>query len=169
MSETEKTDTPLNLPPTEIPTRIDKSGTEQIYDRLRHRWMVTTPEETVRQHFVAYLIEHREFPPSRIANEVGLSLNGTRRRCDTVVYDNSLRPLCIVEYKRTTVRVTAAVFDQIARYNSVLGAPFLIVSNGLRHYCCRFTGDGYTFLRDIPTFAEMLTATALRLKRKYPE
>lgn len=146
---------PLNLPPYSPELRREADGVVKIHDPLRGKWLVLTPEEWVRQHFVNYLIVHRAFPRSFIANEVGLVLNGTRRRCDTLIYTRDLRPLCVIEYKRTTVEVTAAVFDQIARYNSVLGAGFLIVSNGLHHYCCRFVGDGYRFLRSIPSYDEM--------------
>ena len=92
-----------------------------------------------------------------MANEISLKLNGTARRCDTVIFDRALRPVAIVEYKAPSVALNQKVFDQIARYNSVLGAPFLIVSNGLRHYCCRYVrGTGYRFLNDIPAYSEMI-------------
>ncbi len=148
----------LNLPPVSADVRSDRDsrrGGMEIYDALRRRWVALTPEEWVRQHFVAFLINERKFPAALLANEVALHLNGTSRRCDTVVYTRTLRPLCIVEYKAPTVVITQKVFDQIARYNSVLLAPYLIVSNGLAHYCCRFTGSGYEFLSQIPTFADM--------------
>ncbi len=148
--------TPLALPPFDVPLRRDAGGTVYVYDPLRGQWLVLTPEEWVRQHFVHYLSAELGYPSALMANEVGLSLNGTRRRCDTVVYSRSgLRPLLIVEYKRPAVEITAKVFDQIARYNSVLGAPWLMVSNGLRHYCCRFGGDGYAFARRLPRYCEL--------------
>ncbi len=145
----------LNLPPFEVRLSHDERGEATIYDPLRDKWLVATPEEWVRQHFVNYLTEWLGYPRSFMANEVGLTLNRTRRRVDTLIYTRDLRPLCIVEYKRPSVEINAKVFDQIARYNSVLGAPFLMVSNGLRHYCCRFEGDGYTFLRQLPRWEEM--------------
>lgn len=148
----------LALPPFDIALRDDADGHRRLYDPLRRRWLVVTPEEWVRQHFVNYLVAHRGFPQSLIANEVSLRLNGTLRRCDTLIYTRSLQPLCVVEYKRPDVTVTPAVFDQIARYNSVLGARFLIVSNGLRHYCCRFEGTAYRFLTAIPSWDEMASA-----------
>ncbi len=146
----------LNLPAFDIQLRAAPDGTPQLYDALRRRWLVVTPEEWVRQHFVHYLIERLGYPASRIANEVGLKLNGTQRRCDTLIYTDSLRPLAVIEYKRPSVQITAKVFDQIARYNSVLGARYLIVSNGIAHYCCRFTGEGYEYLRGIPAWRELL-------------
>ena len=119
--------TPLNLPPFEIALRDSDAGTE-VYDPLRRKWVALTPEEWVRQHFVNFLVADRGFPSVLMANEIGLKLNSMTRRCDSVV------------------------FDQIARYNMVLDAPLLVVSNGLRHYCCRFdrSAGTYAFLRDIP-------------------
>ena len=149
----------LNLPPLDAKLRRDEDSLRdglEIYDRLRHKWVALTPEEWVRQHFVQFLISEREFPEALMANEVALTLNGTARRCDTLIYTRTLSPLCIVEYKRPDVAITPKVFDQIARYNIVLTAPFLIVSNGLRHYCAQYTGSGYTFLHDIPSFGAML-------------
>lgn len=143
--------TPLNLPPFEIALRDSDAGTE-VYDPLRRKWVALTPEEWVRQHFVNFLVADRGFPSVLMANEIGLKLNSMTRRCDTVVFDRSLHPLVIVEYKAPTVAVTQKVFDQIARYNMVLDAPLLVVSNGLRHYCCRFdrSAGTYAYLRDIP-------------------
>jgi len=146
---------PLNLPPFDIRLSRTPDGNVEVYDPLRHRCVALTPEEWVRQHFVNYLSAVLGYPPAMMANEVGLHLNGTRRRCDTLVYSRDLRPLAVVEYKRPSVEITSRVFDQIARYNSVIGAKVLIVSNGLRHYCCRFDGDRYEFLKEIPRYSEL--------------
>ncbi len=149
----------LNLPPCNLDVRPDadsKYGGSEVYDMLRRRWVALTPEEWVRQNFVAFLVGFRGFPPSLMTNELALRLNGTLRRADTIVYTQSLRPLAVVEYKATDVPITQKVFDQIARYNSVIGAAFLIVSNGLKHFCCRYSGSGYEFLSEIPTYGQML-------------
>ena len=138
------------------PDSDSRRGGMEIFDVLRRRWVALTPEEWVRQHFVAFLATERGVPAALMGNEVSLKLNGTARRCDTVVFDRTLKPVCIVEYKAPSVAVTQKVFDQIARYNSVLKAPYLIVSNGLSHYCCRYGAQGYAFLPDIPPFAEMV-------------
>ena len=151
---------PLNLPPFDAGIRPDadsRRGGAEIYDRLRRRWVALTPEEWVRQHFVAFLIAERAYPEALMGNEVSLTLTGTARRCDTVVFDRGLHPLCIVEYKAPEVKITQRVFDQIVRYNSVLQAPYLIVSNGLCHYCCRLGARGYEFVTDVPAF-DSLTA-----------
>ncbi len=148
---------PLNLPPFEA--NIKKmDGMVKILDVLRRRFVALTPEEWVRQHFVHFLIGHKGYSPTLMANEVAVTLNGMSRRCDTVVYrQEELKPLMIVEYKRPDVNITQKVFDQICRYNMVLEVEYLVVSNGLRHYCCRIDlqGGTYTFLEDIPTFAEL--------------
>lgn len=147
----------LNLPPFEkkITTEGNKSS---IFDIIRRRYVALTPEEWVRQHFVHFLIEHKGYPQSLMGNEVSLDLNGMSRRCDTVVFDRSLKPRVIIEYKAPTVKVTQRVFDQICRYNIVLQVDYLIVSNGLDHYCCRvdYASQSYQFLPDIPTYSEII-------------
>ena len=150
----------LNLPPFDVKLRRDEDyrrGGLEIFDRLRQKWVALTPEEWVRQHFVNFLIEYRGFPAHLMANEVALTLNNTARRADTMVFTRTLNHLCVVEYKAPDIEITQKVFDQIARYNSVVEAPFLIVSNGLRHFCCRYNGSGYDFLRDIPAYADMVS------------
>lgn len=92
-----------------------------------------------------------------MANEVQVQLNGTRKRCDTVLYRRDLSARMIVEYKAPDVQITQAVFDQITRYNMVLKVDYLIVSNGLQHYCCRmdYAGGRYLFLPDVPAYNEL--------------
>lgn len=149
--------TPLNLPQYNINVTTAIDGTHQIFDRLRGKFVALTPEEWVRQHFVAFLIDHKGFPVGLMANEVSLSLNGTSRRSDTVVYNSSAQPLVIVEYKAPTVKISQKTFDQIIRYNMVFHAPYLIVSNGINHYCCHIDFDkkSYEFLPDIPSYQEL--------------
>lgn len=147
----------LNLPP--YPAQIcNDNDSKRIFDLLRNRYVALTPEEWVRQHFTSFLINHKHFPKSLMANEIGITLNGTRRRCDTIVFDKHGKPLVIIEYKAPSVNVTQLTFDQIVRYNMVLQAQYLIVSNGLSHYCCRINYDNhsYTFLPDIPDYSELV-------------
>lgn len=150
----------LNLPAYDHEIVRGDDGVTRIFDCLRGRAVALTPEEWVRQHFVNFLIVERGYPRGLMANEVSLRLNGTARRCDTLVYSRCGRPVMVVEYKAPTVDVTQAVFDQIARYNMAVGAPYLVVSNGLRHYCCRFDHQSrsYVFLRDIPRYDELSSA-----------
>lgn len=146
----------LNLPPYEkkITKKDDKPF---ILDVIRRQYVALTPEEWVRQNFVHFLIEYKGFPQSLMANEVQLKLNGMSRRCDTVVYDRTLRPRVIVEYKAPSVSITQKVFEQICRYNMVLQVDYLIVSNGLAHYCCRidYPTRSYTFLQEIPEYKDL--------------
>ena len=129
-----------------------------VFDRLRKRYVALTPEEWVRQHFVDYLIEEKQFPAALMANEVSLTQNGIKRRCDTLVADREGQPLVIVEYKAPEIEITQQVFDQIVRYNMVLRARYLMVSNGMSHYCCQidYENNTYSFLNDIPKYAELL-------------
>lgn len=149
---------PLNLPASDLPLRHSAvSGRPaEVFDGLRQCWVALTPEEWVRQHFTAFLMSHRGFPSALMANEVALRLNGTLRRCDTIVYTKTLKPLCIIEYKAPTVELGQKVFDQIARYNMVLAAPYLMVSNGLRHFCMQCDDTGrFSFMSDIPFYSQM--------------
>ncbi|MBR3977612.1 MAG: type I restriction enzyme HsdR N-terminal domain-containing protein [Bacteroidaceae bacterium] len=144
----------LNLPQYE--TKIsEQDGKRVIFDILRKNYVALTPEEWVRQHFVHYLVNCKSFPAALMANEVQITLNGMKRRCDTVVYDNSLNPIAIIEYKAPSVKITKEVFAQIARYNLTLKVRYLIVSNGLQHYCCRMNNESnsYEFLAEIPQYS----------------
>ena len=146
----------LNLPSCQLNIKKTPAG-DRVYDPLRKRFVALTPEEWVRQHFVNYLINHKHFPFALMGNEVSLVQNGIHRRCDTVVADRTGKPLVIVEYKAPDVAITQATFDQIVRYNMVLHARYLIVSNGMSHYCCRIDYDSssYAFLHDIPDYNDL--------------
>ena len=139
----------LNMPPAPLRLRAAAAGFE-VYDTQRRRWVTLTPEEWVRQHFVAMLISLNGYPASRIANEVSIKLNGVQHRCDTIVYGADRRPWMIVEYKAPSVKITQSTFDQIARYNLWAHAPYLAVSNGLTHYVCALNPDGVTYLPEMP-------------------
>lgn len=146
----------LNLPAFDI--KVKKMGEKPVvFDRLRRKYVALTPEEWVRQHFVNYLVIGRCYPEALIANEARIQLNGQNKRCDSVVYNNQLHPLVIVEYKAPDVKITQEVFSQIVCYNIVLKVKYLIVSNGMNHYCCKMDYDTQTFeyLREIPLFSEL--------------
>ncbi|MCM1296762.1 MAG: type I restriction enzyme HsdR N-terminal domain-containing protein [Muribaculaceae bacterium] len=131
-----------------------EDGILKVFDMLRSKYVALTPEEYVRQHFTAWLTGDLQYPKSLVSNEVSIMLNNTRRRCDTVVFRSDGSPLMIVEYKAPTVTINQEVFDQIARYNLVLRSRFLVVSNGINHYCCEmhYESDSYTFLPEIPKY-----------------
>ena len=146
----------LKLPPFELKIS-EQDGKTVVWDPVRKRWTAFTPEENVRQGFVSYLVNHKGYPISHIANEQAIELNGMSRRCDSVIYDKAGRPKVIVEYKRPTVTISQKVFDQIARYNLVLHVDYLIVSNGLKHYCVKmeYPAGKYVFLQDIPSYSDL--------------
>ena len=146
----------LNLPPYATKMMV-RDGKNVIWDIIRRKYVALTPEEWVRQHFVHFLIEHKGYPVSLLANEVALTLNGTSRRCDTVHYDRTLSPRMIIVYKAPHIPITQKVFDQICRYNLVFHVDYLIVTNGLSHYCCRmnYADNTYQFLSDVPQYSTL--------------
>ena len=146
----------LNLPAFDAKIAA-RNGKNVIFDIIRRRYVALTPEEWVRQHFVHFLLAHKGDPQALMANEVQVQLNGTKKRCDTVLYRRDLTARMIVEYKAPEIEITQKVFDQITRYNMVLKVDYLIVSNGLQHYCCRidYEHNSYTFLQDIPEYQNL--------------
>ena len=146
----------LNLPTYECRLR-EQNGRQQIFDVLRRRYVALTPEEWVRQHFVHYLIEHKGYPKGLLANEVDLRVGEKHLRCDTVLYDKALHPKIIVEYKAPDIAITQKVFNQITVYNMLLHVDYLIVSNGMQHYCCQmdYEQNRYMFLSDIPNYDQL--------------
>ena len=146
----------LNLPPYDV--RL--GGTKEhptIFDVLRRRYVALTPEEWVRQHFVHFLIAHKDYQQTLLANEVRLQVGEKRLRADTVVYDTALKPRMIIEYKAPHIALTQRVFDQITVYNMLLHVDFLIVTNGQEHYCCRmdYEHERYDFLEGIPEYGAL--------------
>ena len=143
----------LNLPPYQIRVR-ETGGRKQIFDILRRKYVALTPEEWVRQHFIHYLIEHKNYPAPLLANEVPLQIGEKRMRADSVLYDNQLHPRIIIEYKAPNITLTQKVFDQITVYNLLLHVDYLIVSNGMTTYICKmdYEKQTYKFLETIPNY-----------------
>ena len=143
----------LNLPSYQIKLAGSKEK-PTIFDILRRKYVALTPEEWVRQHFVHFLVEHKGYPSTLLANEVRLLVGDKQMRADTVLYDTTLRPRLVVEYKAPHIAITQEVFNQITAYNMLLHVDYLIVSNGLEHYCCRmdYEQNTYEFLPDIPNY-----------------
>lgn len=143
----------LNLPQYAVRVRED-NGHHSIFDILRRKYVALTPEEWVRQHFIHYLTDHLGYPTAWLANEVELKCGSKRLRCDSVLYDNKLQPRMIIEYKAPTIQLQQRVFDQISVYNMLLHVDYLVVSNGLQHYCCRmdYINNRYVFLEEIPRY-----------------
>ena len=143
----------LNLPNYKFKLKSNENKT-LIFDNLRKKYMVLTPEEWVRQHFVQFLIEEKNYPPSLIAIEKQVLVNNLKKRSDILVFNKEGNPDIIVECKAPKIKITQATFDQIARYNSTLNANFLVVTNGLNHFYCKmdFENETYIFLKEIPDY-----------------
>lgn len=143
----------LNLPTYNFKLKSKENKT-LIFDNLRKKYMVLTPEEWVRQHFVSFLIHEKKFPNALIAIEKQLKVNNIKKRSDILVFNSNGEPHIIVECKAPSIKITQDTFDQIARYNLKLKANFLIVTNGLDHFCCKmdFENEAYIFLKEIPSY-----------------
>ena len=141
----------LNLPKYSFKIK-EAEGKKMIFDRCRKKYVTLTPEEWVRQHLVEFLILEKKYPASLIVNEATVEINQMKKRCDTVIYNKKGLPEIIVEYKAPHVCITQDAFDQIAMYNFTLQVNYLIVSNGMNHYCCQidYNNQCYTFLEEIP-------------------
>jgi hypothetical protein len=146
----------LNLPQYEIKIS-EKDGKRMIFDFLRRKYVALTPEEWVRQHFVHYLVEHKGYPKGLLGNEIELRLGDKHLRCDSILYNKAAQPQMIIEYKAPTVQLQQKVFDQISTYNLLLKVDYLIISNGLQHYCCKmdYEHQKYLFLEEIPIYEKL--------------
>ncbi|WP_299002873.1 type I restriction enzyme HsdR N-terminal domain-containing protein [uncultured Tenacibaculum sp.] len=143
----------LNLPSYTFKLKSNENKT-LIFDNLRKKYVVLTPEEWVRQHFVQLLIQEKNYPISLIAIEKQLIINNLKKRTDIVIFASDGNPNIIVECKAPHIPITQGTFDQIARYNLKLDANYLIVTNGLQHFFCMLDKENetYVFLRDIPEY-----------------
>ena len=132
-----------------------------VLDVYRKRFVKLTPEEEVRQRFARYLVEEKGFPASLIMTEYSLKLNKLTRRCDILVHKPAGHPALLVECKAPEVSISQASFDQVARYNLAFRVRYLIVSNGLKHYCCQldFETEKISFLSEIPAYAELIVSS----------
>jgi hypothetical protein len=135
-----------------------KDERHEIFDFLRRKYVALTPEEWVRQHFTHFLVEQKGYPRGLLANEVELRVGEKKLRADTLLYNKEMQPRMIIEYKAPEIEITQRVFDQISVYNHLLHVDYLIVSNGMQHYCCRMNYEKreYSFLQDIPLYDELL-------------
>ena len=142
---------PLNLP--SYPAKIQKrNGKNVIFDALRQKYVALTPEEWVRQHVLHYFIYVKNYPKSYISIEKTVKINGQNKRYDLVLHNSTGSIHILVECKEPNVKITQETFDQIARYNGILNADYLMVTNGLNHYYCKldYKNEVYHFLNDIP-------------------
>ena len=146
----------FSLPPADLKI-VRRNGVFKVFDPLRKDYFVLTEEEFVRQAFVSWLINSLGYPASLIANEKGIKLNDTFKRFDTVVFSSEGIPIMVIEYKAPSVNLTQDVFNQIVRYNLVLKAKFLVVSNGYTNFCCKvdYLNHSVEFIAKMPSYQEI--------------
>ncbi len=146
----------LNFPEYPLRYKIEEDQ-KWIFDIIRRKYLVAGPEEIVRQHLVHFFIEELAYPKGKISVEKQLMLNGMKRRTDVVIYDKETKPLLIAECKAPQVKITQDAFEQVARYNLKLRVEYLVVTNGLSHYCCKLDlkKGQFVFLKDIPTYSSI--------------
>ena len=145
----------LNLPECDFRTRM-VAGKQQIFDDIRKKFVALTPEEWVRQHFLQFLIKEKKYPASRMAVEFGLNYNSLKKRGDIVFFNKAGLPEMIVECKAPSIKISQDTFDQAARYNFVLKVKYLVITNGMEHFCCLMDNESktYVYLPDIPVHME---------------
>jgi len=132
----------------------DKNGLTKVFDPLRKRYFIATPEEIVRQLWIIYLVEYLKINPKLIAIERAFSINQLNKRFDLVIFSNTTKPVLLAEFKAPGVKITQSSFDQIAQYNMALQVPYSLVSNGMQHFCFQIDDDrkGFVWQKDLPLF-----------------
>ncbi len=135
----------------------EKEGKRYIFDKIRKKHVLLTPEEWVRQNFISYLIREKGYPQSLVRVEMFFKLNRLSKRADIALFNKSGKPKVLVECKSPKVRISQTVFEQVARYNLSFEVDYLIVTNGLQHYCCKmdYERKSYTFVNEMPSFKEI--------------
>lgn len=146
----------LNLPPAELKI-VESEGMTKVLDPYRKRYVKLTPEEYVRQMFLRYMTNHLRYPLGLTAVEHEVVINNLKQRADIVVYDRGGSPMMIVECKAPHIAITQEVFNQALRYNTRLGVRYIVLTNGLRHYCAEISRgeNGLTraaFVKEIPIY-----------------
>lgn len=152
----------LNLPP--YPFKIvQDSGKHKIFDPVRRKYLVLTPEEWVRQHFIQFLIQEKNYPQGLFKLESGVKHHQRSGRFDVLVYDTSGNGILLIECKATDVKITKETFYQIARYNAALKVPFLAVTNGLMHYFLQIDvqENRIKVLKEVPNYEYLVEKIAL--------
>jgi len=143
----------LNFPEAQFRFKSNENKT-LIFDVIRKKFVVLTPEEWVRQHVLHFLLSEKEYPSSHINVEKQLRINNLTKRYDIVVFNADGSIYLIIECKAPQIAITQDTFDQIARYNLTLNATLLMVTNGMEHYYCKMdhNAEKYIFLKDIPSY-----------------
>ncbi len=145
----------LNLPPYEADLR-KMDGKIHIFDPIRKKYLVLSPEEWVRQHFVHFLINQKGYPPSLISMESGLKYHERKKRTDLIAYGPQLIPLLLIECKAPSIKITKKTFSQISAYFSQISARYMVLTNGIEHFCFRPNSKELVFEENIPDYEEAI-------------
>jgi type I site-specific restriction endonuclease len=137
---------------------IEKEGKKYIFDPIRKKYIVLTPEEWVRQNLIVYLVNEKKYPQNLIRIEQKLEGKNQFFRSDIVVYNRNGQPLMIVECKAEKVKITQEVFEQISKYNLQFKVDYLLVSNGIQHFICKINHETktYVYLKEIPEYEDIV-------------
>ena len=146
----------LNLPSYDF-NFIEENKKPKIFDVIRKKYIVLTPEEWVRQNIIQFLVKEKGFPIGLMAVERGLKVNGMQKRTDILAYSKNGDPILMVECKASSIKINQATFDQISRYNINFKLPYLLVTNGVKHYFAKvdFNKNDYSFLKEIPNYENL--------------
>ena len=140
----------LNFPSIQLRARRNTSGRTEIYDRVRSKWLVLTPEEWVRQHVLDFLLSHCGFLPQQLIAEYPVNINGMSQRADIVVVESNTKPFMVVECKEPNVKIDQTVLCQVVRYNSIIGARYIVLTNGIETYCYEHDDNQYRPIKALP-------------------
>ena len=143
---------PLNFPEFNFRLRKDKDQT-QVFDVVRKKYVLLTPEEWVRQHVIWFLLQEKGFPAGLIEVEKQITLFNTTKRVDILVRNTTLDPLLLVECKAAEIPLQQKEINQLARYQIKLQAPYCMLSNGLNHVVLKLEGEKVEFLKELPAYA----------------
>ena len=145
----------LNLPEYDFRTKTE-DGKPWIFDKIRKKFVVLTPEEWVRQNFIQYLKTEKKYPETLMAVEKQIMVNHNQRRFDLLIYSRNGQPFLIAEFKAPGVKISQETFDQVVRYNMALRVERVVVSNGLQHFACEidYSKNSFSYLAEIPAFCE---------------
>ena len=136
----------------------ERENKKYIFDIIRKKYVLLTPEEWVRQNFIRYLLEEKGYIQSLVRVEMFFKLNRLSKRADIALFDRNGKPKVLVECKSPKIAISQVVFEQVARYNLSFKVDFLVVTNGMQHFCCKmdYEKKSYTFLKEIPGFDEVI-------------
>lgn len=151
----------LNLPTYSLKIKSE-NGLGYVYDRFRRKYIRLTPEEWVRQNFACYLVAEKGYPAMRLSLEKSLVVHKMIKRCDILVYNDMAEPVMMIECKSPDIKIGQGTFEQLSVYNIKFRVEYLIITNGISHYCCKvdFGNSEIRFLPEIPHYSEIRKSIA---------